>query len=108
MSDNSGIEPRKKTEVTYDGGEPTRSRKVYAPATDIVDTGSEIVLTADVPGADEHSLEITLEKDVLTIFAAPPVEKVEKYDLAYAEYGVGNFERKFVVSQEIDREHTQE
>ena len=104
MSDGKNLEPRK-AEVTYDNGEPTRSRKVYSPYTDIIDTGSEILVIADLPGVDEHSLEVTLEKNVLTLYANPPVEKVEKYSLSYGEYGVGDYERKFVVSEDVDREH---
>jgi len=103
MSDEKGMEQRK-TEINYDQGEPTRNRKIYSPFTDIVDTGNEILVIADVPGADEHSVEVTLEKNLLTINAYPPVEKVEKYSLNYAEYGVGDFERRFMVSEDIDRE----
>ena len=40
---------------------------------------------------------------MLTIFAYPPVEKVENYSLEFGEYGLGELERKFVVSQDIDR-----
>ena len=103
MSDGKNLEPRK-AEITYDNGEPTRSRKVYSPYTDIIDSGEAILVIADVPGVDERSLEVTLEKNVLTLFASPPVETVDKYSLTYAEYGVGDFERKFVVSEDIDRE----
>jgi HSP20 family molecular chaperone IbpA len=49
-------------------------------------------------------VEVTLEKSVLTIVAYPPVEQVEKYSLSYAEYGVGDYERKFVLSEDVDRE----
>jgi HSP20 family molecular chaperone IbpA len=106
MSDGKNLEPRK-AEVTYDNGEPTRNRKIYSPHTDIIDTGDEILVIADVPGVDENSVEVTLEKNVLTINAFPPEEKVEKYSLSYGEYGVGDFERKFVVSEEVDRERIQ-
>jgi len=106
MSDGKNLEPRK-AEVSYDNGEPTRSRKVYSPYTDIIDTGDEILVIADVPGVDEHTLDVTLEKNVLTIYAYPPVEKVENYSLNYGEYGVGDYERKFVVSEDVDRERIQ-
>lgn len=104
MAENHEIEPRKKAEVKFDGGEPTRNRKIYSPETDIVDTGSEIMVISDMPGVDERSVEVTLDKNILTISSFPPVEQVEKYSLTYAEYGVGDFERKFVISQDVDRE----
>jgi len=103
MSDGKSLEPRK-SEIQFDNGEPTRNRKVYSPYTDIIDTGSEILVIADLPGADENCVDVTLEKNVLTINAYPPVEKVENYSLEFAEYGVGDFERKFVVSQDIDHD----
>ena len=73
--------------------------------TDINDIGDMILVIADVPGVDEKEVEVTLEKNVLTIYANPAVEKVEKYSLSYSEYSVGDFERKFVVSEDIDRDH---
>jgi len=104
MNDTKAMEPRK-AEVKFEQGEPARNRKVYSPYTDIIDKGDEIMVITDVPGADETSVDVTLEKDVLTISAYPPIEQVEKYSLRYAEYGVGDFERKFVLSEAIDQEH---
>ena len=103
MTDGKNLMPRK-AEVTYDGGEPTRNRRVYSPLTDIIETTDEILVVADMPGVDEKCVDITLEKNILTIYAYPPEETVENYSLAFSEYGVGDFERKFVVSQEVDRE----
>lgn len=103
MNDNKQMEPRK-AEVTYDNGEPTRNRKVFMPRTDIVETSDEILVIADVPGVDEKGVELTLEKNILTIYATPPIEKVEKYSLNYSEYTVGDFERKFVISEDVDRD----
>ena len=102
MSDNTTMEPRK-AEVQYDAGEPTRSRKTFIPRSDILDLGDEILVIADVPGVSEKEVEVTLDKNVLTIYAAPPVETIDKYSLRYGEYSVGDFERKFVLSEEVDR-----
>ena len=103
MTDGKNLAPRKE-EVAYDNGEPTRNRRVYSPLTDIVETADEILVVTDMPGVDEKCVDITLEKNVLTIYAYPPEETIEKYSLVFGEYGVGDFERKFVISQEIDRE----
>lgn len=103
MSDGKNLMPQK-AEVTYDNGEPTRNRRIYSPLTDIVESADEILVLADMPGVDEKCVDITLEKNVLTIYAYPPEEIVENYSQVFSEYGVGDFERKFVVSQEIDRE----
>ncbi len=88
-----------KTEET----ERTRDRQVYIPRADIYETENAIIVMADVPGADESSLDITLEKNVLTIFASVQPEQPEGYSLIYQEYGVGDYERSFILSNQVDR-----
>lgn len=84
--------------------EQKTQKKTYRPNVDIVDTPESVLLTADVPGADENSVEVTLEKNVLTIRAAVEPPKFEGYGLAGSEYGIGDYERKFTVSSDVDRE----
>jgi HSP20 family protein len=62
------------------------------------------VLVMDVPGVDQEGVEIVLDKRVLTINAYPAFERPEPFTLAYAEYGEGDFQRSFSLSDEIDRE----
>lgn len=94
-----------KQEVQMDGAEPTRSGKLFVPRVDIYETNEVIFIVADMPGVDENSVDITLEKGVLTINgyleSAPP----ENYSLAYAEYEVGDYQRSFKLSNEIEQEH---
>ncbi len=59
---------------------------------------------ADIPGADQDSIEITVEKNSLTIEARVEVERPVDYSLTYAEYGIGDFRRKFSLSNEIDQD----
>jgi HSP20 family molecular chaperone IbpA len=56
--------------------ERIRASRVFSPQVDIVQKKEEIVVTADMPGVDEKSVDINLEKNILTIF-----EAVEKDDL---------------------------
>ena len=83
--------------------EHTRDARLYAPRVDIYETKDAIHLIADIPGANENSIEINLEKSELTIFAEVSAEKPQDYSLTYAEYGIGNFRRKFALSSEIDQ-----
>ena len=87
-----------------EGVERMETRKAYVPAVDVLDSESETVLYADMPGADESSIEIMLEKNVLTIRAKPDYPEYPGYDLVYSEYGVGDFERSFTLTDGIDRE----
>jgi HSP20 family protein len=84
--------------------EQIRERRVYVPRTDIYETADGLVLLMDVPGANDRSVEITLEKNVLTIHAYPAFVRPEGLSLAYAEYGEGDYQRSFALSEEIDRE----
>lgn len=94
-----------KQEVTVDGAERTRARKAFVPRVDIYETNETIFVMADMPGVDESSVDITLEKGVLTINGYIEPEEPEGFNLAYAEYDVGDYQRSFRLSNEIDQEH---
>jgi len=97
------IETRPEEELEENKTERLRDRRVYMPRTDIFEDKSELVLVMDVPGADDQSVEVTLEKNILTISAYPGYAKFEGHTLAYAEYGEGDYQRSFALSDEIDR-----
>lgn len=102
--ESKAIESQKQEIAPFEEQERTRDRRLYIPRTDIYETDEKIVVLADIPGADEKSIEITLEKNVLTIRAYPGPEEPENYGITYAEYGLGDFERSFTISNEIDRD----
>ncbi|MBF0486989.1 MAG: Hsp20/alpha crystallin family protein [Nitrospirae bacterium] len=89
---------------TYNGTEHTRAVKVYTPAVDIVEKTNEIVVTADMPGVDDKTIDITLEKNVLTIYGKVDLDVPEKYRASYVEYGIGDYRRSFTLSEEVDRQ----
>jgi len=84
--------------------ERTRQRRIYIPRADIYETHGDVVVIADIPGVDEKSVDITLEKNVLTINAYPVDYQPEGYSPVYSEYGMGDYQRRFVISNEIDQE----
>jgi HSP20 family protein len=101
--DNS-MEMQQQEAVAQDDMERTRSRRRFIPKADIFETESEIVLLADIPGANEKSVDITLEKSVLTVDAYISPTRSEDYQMAYAEYEEGDYQRSFRLSDEIARE----
>jgi len=103
MDKDTSLDTRKQ-ETALAEGERTRASRAYMPRTDIYETGEEILLTADIPGADESRVDITLEKNILTINARVDAGWFENRHLAYQEYGLGDFQRSFALSGEIDRE----
>ncbi|HET6490667.1 MAG TPA: Hsp20/alpha crystallin family protein [Syntrophales bacterium] len=84
--------------------ERTKSMKVFIPRVDICETKDAIVLLADMPGVDEKSIDITLEKNVLTLTGRVEPETHEGYVAAYTEYEAGDYERAFTLSDEINRD----
>lgn len=92
-----------KQEVEETGAERIRDRKAFVPRVDIYETDDQIVLVADVPGVDQDSVELTLEKSLLTVNGYVEPKAPEGYDIAYAEYDVGDFERSFRLSNQIDQ-----
>jgi HSP20 family protein len=105
MADTTqSIQEVEKQEITAaEDTERTRECQCFVPRADIYEIDDQIVVVADVPGASEDSIEITLEKNVLTINAyVNPVEH-EGYALTWAEYEVGDYQRSFRLSEEIDR-----
>jgi HSP20 family molecular chaperone IbpA len=84
--------------------ERLRGRRLYTPKVDIVESAHEIVVVADMPGVDERSVEVVLEKDVLTIYGKVEWQEPTTHDLVYREYGIGDFQRAFTLSDAIDQE----
>lgn len=86
------------------GTERTRNRKVYTPKVDIFENKDSIVLLADMPGVDENGVEVTLEKNILTITGNVEAVRPDGMELAYAEYDTGDYQRMFTISDEVDRD----
>ena len=98
------MEFHKQEETPADEMERTRSRRSFVPRADIFDTEKEITILADVPGANDKTVNITLEKDVLSITAYVEPAIPSGFDIAYAEYEEGDYQRSFRLSNEIDRD----
>ena len=105
MSDD--LQTQKQEATAIEGIERTRATQVYVPYVDILSNDAEIVIYADMPGIDEKNVDITLEKNVLTIsgYVSATSPAPEGYELVHNEYGMGDFQRSFTLPEEIDRDH---
>ena len=103
MAETRDIQKKQETQMR-EGVEPTREGRVFLPPTDIRETNDSIVLTADMPGVRPDGVNVTLENDVLTVNGAVADEYMADAGTAYAEYDVGNYQRSFSLSDEIDRD----
>jgi len=83
--------------------ERTRSGKVFCPPVDIYERENEIVLFADMPGVDPKTIDIMVEKNILSIrgevLEQPPIG----FELNYREYDSGDYQRSFTLSDTIDQ-----
>jgi len=96
-----------KQEISTDGAERTRARKAYVPRADIFETNEAIVVVADMPGVDQNSLDITVEKNVLSLDGFVEPDHPDNYNLVYAEYEEGDYHRRFTLSNEVDQDNIQ-
>jgi HSP20 family protein len=98
------VQETEKQEMAESGAERTRERACFVPHADIYETNDTILVVADMPGVDENSVNITLEQNVLTINGYAALVEPEGYRLGYAEYRVGDYQRQFTLSDQIDRD----
>ena len=81
------------------------ARRVYVPSVDVYETRDAVVLLADMPGVDDKSVDITLEKDILTIKGSVATSGFKDHSVYSAEYGVGDYARSFLISDDVDHDH---
>lgn len=77
----------------------------WAPAVDIEEYGDKFVLYADVPGVDPKSIDVTLEKGILTICGSRE-QNVEQagVERRRMERPAGRFHRRFALPETVDAE----
>ncbi len=81
-----------------------RPEKVYTPAVDVIEKKDGFVLFADMPGVDSGSVNLTIEKDILTINGRAGADMPENYKPTLLQYHPGDYKRSFKVSDDVDRD----
>jgi HSP20 family protein len=84
--------------------ERTRERSCFVPRADIYETDENVFVVVDMPGVSTETIDITLEKNILTINGNTNLDTPGEYSLAFAEYEVGDFERSFRLTDQIARD----
>lgn len=81
--------------------EETRSNeKFIKPSVNIIETEEGLILTADVPGATKETLDVNVEKGILTINA--PVSWNMPGNPGYTEFELAPYYRQFSVPESLD------
>lgn len=84
--------------------ERAKETSVFVPRVDIKETEAEVVVTADMPGVDETSVQIDLQGSELSIRGGFVPQAPEGYVPTYSEYENGDYERTFTLGDTINRE----
>jgi HSP20 family molecular chaperone IbpA len=84
------------TEVARRGQE----EHFYQPAADVLETADSVILEFDMPGVSKDKVDITVDKDLLTVVgrAAPEIPG----QAVYRETHVGDYRRQFTLSADLD------
>jgi len=77
----------------------------FSPKVDITDTGSEIKVSAELPGLEDKDIEVTLTKDTLTIKGEKKEEKEDKGKSYHRmERSYGSFVRTIPLPVDVQTE----
>jgi HSP20 family protein len=88
--------------TTTDAPETAGGGRIYRPLTDICETDQGVSMMIEMPWVAAGAVEITLENRGLTIRGKVEPMRPENLELAYAEYGEGDFEKAFTLSEDFD------
>jgi HSP20 family protein len=75
---------------------------VFAPFVNIYETGDDFVLVANMPGVSKDDVKLKLEEGALSIFGKINYDEAINRKYILNEAGVGNYFRKFKISNSID------
>src|SRR6478752_8912655 len=67
--------------------------------------GDEFVVQFDLPGVDTSSIDLTVEKNVLTVHAERRRPDVEGAEMVLEERPRGTFSRQLFLGEALDTEH---
>ncbi len=87
----------------YDRTAQATSARNY-PASNLYDSGSAYVVTAEVPGLTQKELEITATQDVVTVAGERRNDVPEGYSVHRSERPSIKFKRSFAMPARIDPE----
>ncbi|MCA1736300.1 MAG: Hsp20/alpha crystallin family protein [Actinobacteria bacterium] len=80
-------------------------RRVRQIPVDAYRRGDDFMVHLDMPGVDAGSIEMTVEKDVLTVKATRSWAPVEGDEIQMTERAQGDFHRHLFLGESLDREN---
>jgi HSP20 family molecular chaperone IbpA len=89
-------------QASEDPAENTRPGVTYLPNVDIVEKADELYVLVDMPGAKADQIDVDFENGTLAICGRAEPRQSDDTDYLLEEYGVGDFQRTFKVSEDVD------
>jgi len=102
MSDNKEIIAVKALN-NYSIVEILRSQNNISPASDIYENNDEYILVANMPGVPRSEVQVKVIEDSLIVFGKINYSEVSNRNYILNENEVGNYFRKFNISDSIDK-----
>jgi len=84
--------------------EPGRRARVVRPRVDIYETKDAHVVLVEMPGVDENSVDVKIEKDWIGVHGKPDRTLPEGYRSIHRECETGDYKRTFTFYSDIDRD----
>lgn len=91
------------SDVSRGNGETATTALAFTPAVDIFEKDETTVIVADMPGVAPDDVDVTLERQVLTLRGKVKTTAPDGYRRLSTEYREGNYARVFTLSDEIDQ-----
>lgn len=89
--------------VAHSGESADRTAMAFTPAVDLFAQGDVTVILADMPGVAPDDVEVTLERQMLTLQGRARPHAPEGYRRLSSEYREGDYLRVFTLSDEVDQ-----
>ncbi len=94
----------KKKEVERAEVERTVDKPHFSPYVEIYESGDGLHLSAEMPGVAKESLEVSVDKGILSIRGESRLSLPESAKPIYSEFEEGVFYRAFDLAEDLDPE----
>ena len=96
------MEIKKNEDSTPVEAERLSPAAAITPDADIYEHDDSLTVVVDMPGCDQKSVDIRVERSVLTIEGNVEAEAEKDGHLDFTEYTPSNYRRRFTLSDEVD------
>jgi HSP20 family protein len=83
--------------------ESTIPARAFLPDTDIFETDQALTVVLEMPGVSRENVDVGVEDDILTIAGRIDFSKYKGLQPLYTEYNIGNYSRRFQISNKIEQ-----